>query len=257
MREAIEQYVDREERRDHLRQRCACRLGRVSGDGPSCDGRRGRRLACAPRSGRRRRAAVSARAIHATHRLDAAGNARHRTAAWLPRSEEPRCRTAAVRAIRQSVKALAAHPEIGRPVEEMAPEFREWFIQFGDSGYVATAIAYDGRSCLRLLAVRTSVRKLDDRDGMFRFCLSRAGAGDQKAQTPHTRHVRAIAWLDPAAIHIRRDLFPLQRGPQQRLPRTLCTVQRHFTDPLNSSQRDTTSTATNILCRKRCPRVAA
>jgi plasmid stabilization system protein ParE len=32
----------------------------------------------------------------------------------------------AVRAIRQGVKTLAAHPEIGRPVDEMPPEFREW-----------------------------------------------------------------------------------------------------------------------------------
>jgi plasmid stabilization system protein ParE len=43
----------------------------------------------------------------------------------------------AVRAIRQGVKQLARHPEIGRPVEDMPAEFREWFIKFGDSGYVA------------------------------------------------------------------------------------------------------------------------
>jgi plasmid stabilization system protein ParE len=43
----------------------------------------------------------------------------------------------AVRAIRQSVKILAQQPEIGRPVEGMDLAFREWLIQFGDSGYVA------------------------------------------------------------------------------------------------------------------------
>ena len=41
-----------------------------------------------------------------------------------------------VRAIRLGVKALARHPEIGRPVEGLPPEFREWFVPFGDSGYV-------------------------------------------------------------------------------------------------------------------------
>lgn len=58
----------------------------------------------------------------------------------------------AVRAIRQGVKALAAHPEIGRPIEEMAPEFREWLIQFGDSGYVVL-YRYD-RELVAILAVR-------------------------------------------------------------------------------------------------------
>ena len=42
----------------------------------------------------------------------------------------------AVGTIRQSVKALAKHPEIGRPVEEMSPEFREWVIEFGQSAYI-------------------------------------------------------------------------------------------------------------------------
>lgn len=58
----------------------------------------------------------------------------------------------AVRALRQGVKLLATHPEIGRPVEDMPPEFREWFIQFGDSGYVAL-YRYDGK-LVAVLAVR-------------------------------------------------------------------------------------------------------
>lgn len=60
----------------------------------------------------------------------------------------------AVRAIRQGVKALAAHPEIGRPAEEMPPEFREWLIQFGDGGYVVL-YRYDGK-LVAILAVRHS-----------------------------------------------------------------------------------------------------
>ena len=50
------------------------------------------------------------------------------------------------------MKRLATHPEIGRPVEEMPTEFREWFVRFGDSGYV-TLYRYDGE-LVTILAVR-------------------------------------------------------------------------------------------------------
>ena len=43
----------------------------------------------------------------------------------------------AVKAIRQGVKVLGQQPGIGRPIEDMPDEFREWLIDFGDSGYVA------------------------------------------------------------------------------------------------------------------------
>lgn len=43
----------------------------------------------------------------------------------------------AVTAIRQDVNVLSAQPGMGRPVENMADEFRDWIIDFGDSGYVA------------------------------------------------------------------------------------------------------------------------
>ena len=55
-------------------------------------------------------------------------------------------------AIRRGAKALARHPEIGRPVEEMPPEFREWFIPFGAGGYVVL-YHYDGPPAA-ILAVR-------------------------------------------------------------------------------------------------------
>jgi plasmid stabilization system protein ParE len=58
----------------------------------------------------------------------------------------------AVRAIRQGMKALAAHPEIGRPIDEMPPEFREWLIPFGDSRYAAL-YRYDGE-LVAVLVVR-------------------------------------------------------------------------------------------------------
>ena len=58
----------------------------------------------------------------------------------------------AVKAIRESVKVLAHQPGIGRPVEDMEPEYREWIINFGDSGYVAL-YRYDGEIAV-ILAVR-------------------------------------------------------------------------------------------------------
>ena len=58
----------------------------------------------------------------------------------------------AVRAIRQGVKLLAEHPEIGRPVEAMPAAFREWLIRFGDGGYV-TLYRYEG-AVVAILAVR-------------------------------------------------------------------------------------------------------
>ena len=43
----------------------------------------------------------------------------------------------AVAAIRRGVKVPSLHPGIGRPVLDMDDEFRDWIIDFGDSGYVA------------------------------------------------------------------------------------------------------------------------
>jgi plasmid stabilization system protein ParE len=42
-----------------------------------------------------------------------------------------------VKAIRQGVKVLEQQPRVGRPVEDMDNEYRDWIIDFGDSGYVA------------------------------------------------------------------------------------------------------------------------
>lgn len=43
----------------------------------------------------------------------------------------------AVKTIRQEVKVLEQQPAIGRPMRDMEPEYREWLIDFADSGYVA------------------------------------------------------------------------------------------------------------------------
>ena len=51
-----------------------------------------------------------------------------------PKKQDAAKRT--VTAIRQSVKVLSLQPGMGRPVEGMDNEFRDWIIDFGDSGYV-------------------------------------------------------------------------------------------------------------------------
>jgi plasmid stabilization system protein ParE len=66
--------------------------------------------------------------------------------------KNPAAAKRAIKAIRQGIKALGKHPEIGRPVEEMPPEFREWVIEFGQGAYVAL-YHYDGKEVV-ILAVR-------------------------------------------------------------------------------------------------------
>ena len=58
----------------------------------------------------------------------------------------------AVAAIRQGVKTLALQPGVGRPVEDMAPGYREWMIDFGNSGYIAL-YHFDGQTAV-ILALR-------------------------------------------------------------------------------------------------------
>lgn len=58
----------------------------------------------------------------------------------------------AIKAVRQRVKLLARHPEAGRPAEDLPPEFREWPMDFGNSGYVAL-YRFDGQHVV-ILAVR-------------------------------------------------------------------------------------------------------
>lgn len=42
----------------------------------------------------------------------------------------------AVQAVRQGVRVLGHQPQIGRPIEDMEEAYREWQVDFGDSGYV-------------------------------------------------------------------------------------------------------------------------
>ena len=66
--------------------------------------------------------------------------------------KNPEAAKRAVQAIRQGVKVLEQQPGLGRPVEDMDDEFRDWIIDFGDSGYVAR-YRVDQQS-ITILAVR-------------------------------------------------------------------------------------------------------
>lgn len=54
--------------------------------------------------------------------------------------------------IRQGVKILSAHPHLGRVVDDLPEEFREWLIDFGDSGYVVR-YRIDGGDAVMILAI--------------------------------------------------------------------------------------------------------
>lgn len=58
----------------------------------------------------------------------------------------------AVRAIREGMGIVEDQAAAGRPVDKMDPEFREWLIPFGESGYVAL-YRLDGERAV-VLAVR-------------------------------------------------------------------------------------------------------
>ncbi|MGN7806386.1 type II toxin-antitoxin system RelE/ParE family toxin [Ensifer sp. 22460] len=55
-------------------------------------------------------------------------------------------------AILRGVQALGAHPKMGRFIDDLPDQYREWLIDFGDSGYI-TRYRIDG-DILTILAVR-------------------------------------------------------------------------------------------------------
>jgi plasmid stabilization system protein ParE len=67
-------------------------------------------------------------------------------------SKSPDAARRAVRAIREGVKALGRHPQMGRPIDELPSEFREWVIEFGHGAYVAL-YHFDGKQVV-ILAIR-------------------------------------------------------------------------------------------------------
>lgn len=53
------------------------------------------------------------------------------------RSKNPVAARRAAETIMKAVQVLGLQAHIGRPVEDLPEEFREWVIDFGDNGYVA------------------------------------------------------------------------------------------------------------------------
>lgn len=58
----------------------------------------------------------------------------------------------AIKVIRDGVRVLAVHPQVGRVVEDMDEAFRDWPVDFGDSGYMVR-YRFDGE-LVTILAVR-------------------------------------------------------------------------------------------------------
>lgn len=69
------------------------------------------------------------------------------------RPKNPTAAKRAAAAIIKAVQVLGQQPHIGRPVADLPEEFREWPIDFGDSGYVAR-YRYDGGDNVTVLAIR-------------------------------------------------------------------------------------------------------
>lgn len=68
------------------------------------------------------------------------------------RPKSPDAARRAGEAIRQGAKILGAQPRLGRMVDDLPEQFREWLIDFGDSGYVAR-YHIDG-DAVTILAIR-------------------------------------------------------------------------------------------------------
>ena len=68
------------------------------------------------------------------------------------RPKNPVAAKRAADTIIKALQVLGLQPQIGRPVEDMPDQFREWVIDFGDSGYVAR-YRFDGEA-VNILAVR-------------------------------------------------------------------------------------------------------
>lgn len=68
------------------------------------------------------------------------------------RPKNPAAARRAGEAIVKALRVLALQPRLGRPIEDMPEEFRDWIIDFGDSGYVAR-YRYD-ENVVTILAVR-------------------------------------------------------------------------------------------------------
>lgn len=68
------------------------------------------------------------------------------------RAKNPIAAKRAGETILKALQILGQQPQIGRPIEDMPEAYREWLIDFGDSGYVAR-YRFDNQGVV-ILAVR-------------------------------------------------------------------------------------------------------
>jgi plasmid stabilization system protein ParE len=68
------------------------------------------------------------------------------------RPKNPAAARRAGETIINAIRVLGQQPKIGRPVDDMPTEYREWLIDFGDGGYAAL-YRFDGDEVV-ILAVR-------------------------------------------------------------------------------------------------------
>lgn len=52
------------------------------------------------------------------------------------REKNPAAARQASQSIIRATRALGAHPQMGRLIDDLPTDYREWPIEFGDSGYV-------------------------------------------------------------------------------------------------------------------------
>lgn len=68
------------------------------------------------------------------------------------KTKNPVAAKRAAQVLLNGLKVLGFQPQIGRLIEEMPEEYREWLIDFGDSGYVAR-YRFDGE-VVTILTIR-------------------------------------------------------------------------------------------------------
>jgi len=70
------------------------------------------------------------------------------------RPKNPVAARRAGQTIAQAVQVLGRQPLIGRPLENLPPEYREWIIDFGATGYVALYRYDESSDLVTVLAIR-------------------------------------------------------------------------------------------------------
>ena len=70
------------------------------------------------------------------------------------RPNSPAAARRAGETIIKAVQILREQPRVGRPVEDLPPEYREWVIDFGARGYVALYYYAGDADVLTVLALR-------------------------------------------------------------------------------------------------------